>query len=184
MSQQQVIIGTIHCQVERLGETQPKLRASDWRSPLVYRLTSNVAYQDSDATIDLSMEEDNPEQWVLRLSWEGLEQDFVLCLNSYQESVLTEFAALGVSCIAVRHVLDKTIIRVTRRGEKADYWLENKENLLEVSGQSEGDLENLRDQKKKQLLENPFDKPGYVSVTNFSERRSYLCYYEKEDTKV
>jgi hypothetical protein len=81
----------------------------------------------------------------------------------------------------LREVLNKDITRVTRRGERADFWIGNKECLLEVSGQQKGNLESLCDQKAEQLLDNPMGKPGYVSVTNFQKRRSYLCYYEVTD---
>src|SRR5262245_53674596 len=125
----------IQCQVERLAETQPYLRADDWRSPLVYRLLNTKSYQDSQADIDLSANIGLNPKWILQLRWQGLVQDFELCLNSYQEPVLTEFAALGVCCFALYRVADKLITRVTRRGQKADYWIGNNECLLEVSGQ-------------------------------------------------
>jgi hypothetical protein len=73
------------------------------------------------------------------------------------------------------------VTRVTRRGESVDYWIGNREYVLEVSGQQTGNLEYLRDEKAKQLCKNPMEKPGYVSVTNFQKRRSYLCYYEVAD---
>jgi hypothetical protein len=168
----------IQFQVERLAETQPHLRADDWRSPLIYRLLKARSYQDSKANVDLLANMGPNSKWILQLQWQGLAQDFELCLNSYQEPVLTEFAALGVCCIALYRVAERLITRVTRRGQKADYWIGNDECLLEVSGQQSGNLETLRDEKKAQLLDNPMDKPGYVSVTNFAGRRSYLYYYK------
>lgn len=173
----------IQCQVERLGETQPTLRADDWRSPLVYRLLKVRDYQDSQADVDLSANTGLNRKWKLQLYWQGLAQDFERCLNSYQEPTLTEHAALGICCIALYRIAEKRISRVTRRGQRADYWIGNNECLVEVSGQQNGKLEALCDEKKTQLLENPLGKPGYVSVTNFTERRSFLYYYNVDGSQ-
>lgn len=173
----------IQCQVERLGETQPSLRADDWRSPLVYRLLKANVYQDSQADVDLAANVGLSRKWKLQLRWQGLADDFELCLNSYQEPVLTEHAALGICCIALYRIAEKRISRVTRRGQRADYWIGNNECLVEVSGEQRGKLEALCEEKRKQLLDNPLGKPGYVSVTNFAEYRSILYYYNADGSQ-
>lgn len=169
--------------VHELGQTQPLLRANDWRSPLICRVSCSTEYVDGggEVTLDCKEESHQEQEYAFALNWQGMGHDFKLCLNSYQDAVLTEYAALGLCCIAVREVLNKDISRVTRRGERADFWIGNKECLLEVSGQQSGNLETLRDKKAEQLLANPMEKSGYVSVTDFQKHHSYLWYYEVAD---
>jgi hypothetical protein len=171
--------------VDNLANIAPRLRAEDWRSPLVRRLLGDVDYEDSHSIItDFFRGKDLLEfrQSVL-LRWQGLKEDFHKCIKSYQEPNITEFAALGLSCILVRYRADVEITEVTRRGERADYWLGDKELLLEVSGQSDGNLQTLRDSKAIQLLDNPFNKSGYVCVVNFSSREAYLWFYQHQRAK-
>jgi hypothetical protein len=97
--------------------------------------------------------------------------DFKQCVKTYQQPVITEFATLGVACVCVQHCAKMEITEVTRRGEKADYWLGKKEMLLEASGQKSGNLDALHDEKRKQLLENPFGIGGYVCVANYENAR-------------
>lgn len=96
------------------------------------------------------------------LVWTGLEKDYNQVINTYQEPVITEFATLGLACILVTRLTGLEITEGTRRGDRADYWLGNKEYLLEVSGQQQGSLDALCTDKAEQLLDNPYSKPDYV----------------------
>jgi hypothetical protein len=73
------------------------------------------------------------------------------------------------------------ITEVTRRGHKADYWLGNREALLEVSGQQEGNLEALCDAKSAQLRANPFGKSGFVCVAIYRHACCRLWFYNCDD---
>lgn len=106
-----------------------------------------------------------------------MSDDFNQVINTYQDPVITEFATLGLSCILLHERASLEITEVCRRGEKVDYWLGDRELLLEVSGQAAGNLESLRDQKAMQLRANPFEKPGFVCVANYTQRQAYLLYY-------
>ena len=167
------------CKVHEMASLHPRLRANDWRSPLVHRLLRSEKYADGAAEVAvdykwLQMRQSSP----VTLLWEGLATDFAQCLASYQAPGLTEFATLGLACVLVHLFPQLEITEVTRRGEKADYWIGNKEYMLEVSGQQGGNLDTLRDEKAKQLLSNPFSKPGFVCVAVYDERKSYLWFYE------
>jgi hypothetical protein len=166
--------------VDRLAELAPRLRADDWRSPLVRRLLGEADYKDSESMVTDSFRGRDllVSGQAILLKWQGLKEDFDKCIMTYQEPDITEFAALGLSCILVRHRTDLEITEVTRRGERADYWLGEKEVLVEVSGQSDGNLEALRDLKAIQLLDNPFNKSGYVCVVNFSSGKAYFWFYQ------
>lgn len=111
------------------------------------------------------------------LAWSGLESDYTKCIKTYQGATLTEFAALAVACILC-HERNLEITEVTRRGEKVDYWLGERESLLEVSGTRDGDLEQLCDRKAtQQLLRNPFGKAGFVCVARFERPAARLWHY-------
>lgn len=169
--------------LEVLGGLHPKIRADDWRSPIVIRLLSGGSYIDGTATIELSCRrqaiEVNAEanERSVELRWENLRSDYEKCKNTYQAPVLTEFAALGIACVVTADCPKAQITEVTQRGDKADFWLNDGQWLLEVSGQESGDLIALRDKKRDQLLANPFERSGFVCVSNFQQRKTYLWYY-------
>jgi len=167
------------CRVQVMGSLHPRLRANDWRSPLVHRLLQSEKYKDgaADVAVDYKWLEDRISSPVTLL-WEGLATDFNQCLATYQAPVLTEFATLGLASVLVHLFAGLEITEVARRGEKADYWIGDRECMLEVSGKQSGNLEDLRDEKSEQLLSNPFGKPGFVCVAVYDEQKSYLWFYE------
>jgi hypothetical protein len=168
-------------QIANLHEAHPRVRAKDWRSPLVSRLLGNAKYKDGGCEIDDSFRPPaaaSATQQKLPLSWEGLKSDFDQAVNTYQEPVITEFATLGLACILVSERAHLQITEVTRRGEKADYWLGDRQFLLEVSGQQTGSLEGLCSAKADQLLANPFEKSGYVCVASYDKRTARLWFYD------
>src|SRR5437016_5329698 len=113
------------CQLERLHEAHPKIRAADWISPLICCLVSSKRYSDGNRVIteEYTGECLPPVVGKLQLRWTGMKKDFDLCVNTYQDAVLTEYAALGLACILLHEKALREITEVTRRGEKADYWL-------------------------------------------------------------
>jgi hypothetical protein len=121
-------------------------------------------------------EPDAPVQGCL-LHWKSLNEDFGKCTATYQTAVITEFATLGLACILVAHCPGLEITEVTRRGDKADYWLGDKELMLEVSGEQTGSIEELCAMKAKQLLQNPFGKGGYVCVAVYANAAARLRFY-------
>jgi len=169
--------------VNDLHEAHPQIRASDWRSPLIRRLLPNGAYTDGTCGVAESFRSRSagqPIERTLSLSWAGLREDFEQVVKTYQDPVITEFATLGLACICVSESAKLQITEVTRRGEKADYWLGDKRFLLEVSGQQSGSLDELCSQKAEQLKSNPFGKAGYVCVANYGQRSARLWFYEPD----
>jgi hypothetical protein len=169
---------TFRFDLSLLGALHPRIRADDWRSPLVRRLLNCCNYAEEDSVIEVSFRppERGARASTLVLFWSGLRADFEKCIRTYQESVLTEFAALGLAGIVVRHQAKLEITEVTRRGERADYWLGDRELMIEVSGQQQGNLESLFEEKSAQLLSNPFCRRGYVFVVNFGQAESRLWF--------
>jgi hypothetical protein len=172
--------------VPTLHVTHPRIRASDWRSPLVARLQGTNIYADGRATIRDSFRDETFEEAAhdLTLVWAGLREDFTLCVNTYQAPVITEYATLGLACVLLTHRASLEITEVTRRGERVDYWIgdENapRRYVLEVGGQQHGSLEELCDEKTIQLRDNPWARDGFVCVAIFSEATARLWYCSAE----
>ena len=167
------------CEVNDLELRHPLIAANDWRSPLVLRLLDGTNYLDGAREITVRYQWQSVAQTAnVKLVWKGLASDFEKRMRTYQAPVLTEYATLGLACVLIDEFPKLQITEVTRRGERADYWLGNREYLLEVSGQQSGNLDTLRDTKRDQLLENPFGSPGFVCVAVYDEKSSYLWYYE------
>jgi hypothetical protein len=122
-------------------------------------------YKDGTAEVSGSFIGQNdslPTTQALIVGWTGLATDFNKVVKTYQAPVITEFATLGLACGMVAGLAGLEITEVTLRGDRADYWLGDKDLMLEVSGQESGDLAALCDEKSEQLANNPYGKDGYL----------------------
>jgi hypothetical protein len=173
-----VTLGDVHT----LHLYHPQIRAEDWRSPLTRRLLGCDEYSDGDKVFEDSFRDENStiKESQIRLRWTGLKDDFGKCIKTYQSPVLTEYATLGLSCILLEKRAKLEVTEVTLRGERADYWLGEKEMLLESSGQQTGNLAQLQTEKAQQLRDNPFEKHGYVCVVNYQSCRAQLWFHAYE----
>jgi hypothetical protein len=168
--------------VSTIPYAHPQIRADDWLSPLVCRLLQQSGYTDGNKTMHFSVRlplrataED-----TFNFSWRGMKGDIEAVRRTYQEPVITEFATLALACASVDAFAGMTVTEVLRRGERADYWLGDRELLLEVSGQQDGDLQKLHSDKAKQLKENPHEKDGYICVANYATAVAHFWYYSYE----
>jgi hypothetical protein len=166
--------------ITTLHLNHPRITAEDWRSPLIYRLLQSTTYKDSSKQISDSFRLDmtTVSNGTMLLHWAKMKKDFDRRINTYQEHTLTEHAALGLACMLVHHRLGMQLTEVTYRGEKVDYWLGDKEFVIEVGGRQECDLDQFCEQKAtEQLRTNPFERDGYVCVAEFSTARAKLWFY-------
>ena len=68
--------GLDECAVHQLGELQPNVRANDWRSPLVFRVSATPAYADGSKQVQVKYKwEGASVTKQVRLVWEGLGAD-------------------------------------------------------------------------------------------------------------
>jgi len=163
-----------------MPQDHSNLRADDWRSPLVRRLIGCDSYADGPTTITgsyVGQTDSAPSNHAVTMQWSGLASDFGKVIKTYQAPVITEMATLGLACGMISAFTQMEVTEVTRRGEKADYWLGDRELMLEVSGQESGDLAALCEEKSIQLQENPYGKDGFVCVANYSDAKARLWYY-------
>lgn len=117
----------------------------------------------------------------LELKWSFGEESVSRYLRTYGKTVVTEHATLCLAAILVEHRASLQITEVINFGGRADYWLGDKELVLEVSGQQEGSLPSLLKSKVKQLRENPYQRDGYVCVANYHTRQAHLSFCQFED---
>jgi len=173
--------------VNEIHLPHPQIRAEDWRSPLVCRLLGGVTYKDGSRCVESSFRPSESVEVEIHKSsfvWTGLGTDFKKALNTYQAPVITEFATLGLACGLLTLLTGLEVTEVTRRGEKADYWLGDRQLMLEVSGQQTGSLETLCLEKASQLTSNPFSKNGYVCVANYADLHARLWFYAADESGV
>src|SRR5258707_1083110 len=78
--------------VSNLHLPHPRIRAMDWRSPLIYRLLQSINYEDSNRKVRDSFRGNGivVVEGELHLHWSGLKEDFEQCVNTYQEANITE----------------------------------------------------------------------------------------------
>jgi hypothetical protein len=166
--------------VELLHHAHPKIRAMDWRSPLVARLIDDAPYSDGRASVNASYRPKTGPETIseLTLEWSALKPDYEQCLRTYQTPVITEFAALAIACVLCERKANVEITEVTRRGERVDYWVGDRELLLEVSGTKGGSIDDLCESKgTEQLQKNPFMKDGFVCAARFESAEARLWFY-------
>jgi hypothetical protein len=169
-------------EIQAIPKAHPHIRAGDWLSPLVCRLHPDGDYTDGCKTISFSIRPAGGDATgdACDFRWRGMRADYEQVRRTYQEPVITEFATLALACVTVGLFAQMQITEVTRRGDRADYWLGDRELLLEVSGQQDGNLQALHSDKAKQLRENPYEKDGFICVANYTSAKADFWYYEYE----
>lgn len=182
MDDKRALVDTQKIDVASLPEYQPALRCADWVGPLVHRLLTKEDYSDGSRTIADSFRGSDllVIDQELELRWSALGADHDFCVRTYQEPILTEFATLALACLLVAIRAQARITEVTRWGERADYWIGEKEYLLEVSGTTRRSIEALCREKANQLLANPHGRDGFVCVVNYNIGEARLWYYHQE----
>ena len=105
------------------------------------------------------------------------------CHNDLQDA--TEQGAYGVAILAVRELVNLTVVERSRKGTGFDYWLGDENDYpfqnkarLEVSGILEGD-QSIIDARVKQKIEQTTRSdatrlPSYVAVLEYSQPAIYL----------
>jgi len=98
--------------------------------------------------------------------------------QTLQREAIVEYAAVAVAFLVVTNVAQRTITEVTLRGDKADYFLESRKYLLEISGTENAEQLTSRHRAKvHQVQANPFGKDGYVFVCCFSNQCARFSFH-------
>ncbi len=98
--------------------------------------------------------------------------------HTLQRETVVEYAAVAAAFLVVTNLAEKSITEVTLRGDRADYFLNDRKLLLEISGTENTALLTSRHREKvRQLQANPFGKDGYVFVCCFSNQRAHFSFH-------
>ncbi len=118
----------------------------------------------------------------ISVAFDWLAETFPDCqrlFQTLQRENIVEYAAVAKAFLLMANLVQKNISEVTLRGSKADYFVEGREYLLEISGTENAEQFASRyGEKVRQLLANPFGKGGYVFVCCFSNQRAKLSFHE------
>jgi hypothetical protein len=101
-----------------------------------------------------------------------------------QRTQIVERAAVALASLCYAHLVPNGQMRVTRQGDRADYWLPRLRCALEVSGtRSPGELRRRCRQKTVQVLANPRRWNGFVFVCCFHPGQSLVrwSYHEQQE---
>lgn len=155
----------------RLARTQ-KARAQGERGFQVrLRRTAGGAQEDVSVTICWSIRELDDA-----LGYNRLREELRKLRDSKSPNDITELAACCVAFLLVGELLpEEKIVRIVLPGGRGDYYLNWKDDeMVEVSGTVEGNLDARFAEKTRQILKNKGLRRAFVSVTSFSEATSIL----------
>jgi len=120
----------------------------------------------------------------INVEYDWLVETFPDChriFRTLQRAAIVEHAAIAAAFLIVTNLARRSITEVTLRGDKADYFLDGRKYLLEISGTESTMLFAWRYRKKiRQLQANPHRRDGYVFVCCFSNQRARFSFHRNE----
>ncbi len=121
-------------------------------------------------------------EFAVEFDW--LAETFPDCqriFQTLQREAIVEYAAVATAFLVVTNLAQKNIVEVTLRGSKADYFLDGRKYLLEISGTESAERFFARhNEKVRQLQANPFGQDGYVFVCCFSNQKAKFSFHHFE----
>jgi hypothetical protein len=127
------------------------------------------------------------DRFVVRVSWsEETAAMAARVLRTEQRGPIVERGAVALAALLFGKLIPGGEMRVTRSGERADYWLPGLGAALEVSGTERlRELERRHREKAAQVLRNPLGWPGYAVVCCFgaTQRRIIWSYHEAKSDR-
>jgi hypothetical protein len=95
------------------------------------------------------------------------------------ENTVTEWAALGMACIAASLYAEVRIQAVSAQGDRFDYWVSDgrADYGLEVSGTLTEEVESRNASKVTQFQANPYGVDGFVLTAGFGSRQVIFSFH-------
>ncbi len=119
-----------------------------------------------------------------QVEFDWLPETFPKCqrlFQTLQREGIVEYAAVATAFLVLSNLAQKNISEVTLRGSRADYFLEGRQYLLEISGTESADhFLSRHSEKVRQLRSNPFGKDGFVYDCCFSTQQAKLTFHTAE----
>lgn len=123
--------------------------------------------------------------FLLRVSWsEPTALKARRVWQTEQPKPIVERAAVAMAALLFARFVPRGQMRVTREGERADYWLPQLQCALEVSGTTAArELPRRQREKIAQVLGNPLRWHGYVVVCCFAARHQVIrwSYHQQKE---
>jgi len=127
------------------------------------------------------LSENGRVQICVKWQTETYERSFGIA-RVHQRKDLVEFAAIAIACIMFPNVVHLSRLEATDVGDRADYWINDEEYMVEISGTERTiELRRRHREKTEQLLSNPYRKNGYVIVCDFSSKQILFSFHKQED---
>jgi hypothetical protein len=118
----------------------------------------------------------------ITVEFDWLAETFPGCqriFQTLQREIIVEYAAVAAAFLMVTNLAQRNITEVTMRGSKADYFLDGRKYLLEISGRENAEyFASRHSEKVRQLQANPFGKDGYVFVCCFSNQKAKFSFHQ------
>ena len=160
-------------QIEDIFSSHPDLYLDHCAAMAVALLsphaTSSLFNLNCEGFVLADLEESFPVQIQVRWT-EDTFRNSQKILATEQRTPLVERASVALTALLFAHFIPNSQMRVTQRGELADYWLPKLQCALEISGTEKvREVSRRRKMKAKQVLANPLGWPGYVTICCFAK---------------
>jgi hypothetical protein len=123
------------------------------------------------------------ETHSLRVYWQAETEAMVPKILATHHGIhVVEFATIGIGSLLLPKALGSGELESTKIGNGADYWYDNENYMVEVTGtQTASALSSLHQRKVAQLSRNMYRKPGYVIACSFEAQKIIFSYHSVED---
>lgn len=166
----------MQCTIEQIADWHPHL----FLEPHIVACVAVLSqYSDSPAQLDVECIKISSD-WLgdqtsfrLELSWsDQVAQKAERLRLTMQSGPLVELAAIAISSILTKQVVDLGQLDVTKIGERADYRSLDIPSVLEISGTTSiSEMTRRHRYKVEQALDNPFGLDAYVVICGFFRDR-------------
>lgn len=123
----------------------------------------------------------------LSLSWSDLTAYKAARIRQTEQSkAIIERAAVAMASLLFARLIPDGQMRVTRAGDRADYWLPRLKCALEVSGTTRPqEMARRHREKVEQVLSNPLGWNGYVVVCCFAAPQRIIRWsFHRQEAKA
>lgn len=124
-------------------------------------------------------------KFLLQVSWtEHTAHKASRVWQTEQSKSIIERAAVAITALLFAQLVPDGQMRVTKQGDRADYWLPRLQCALEISGtEHHRELQRRHREKIAQVLSNPLRWNGYVVICCFSESQKVIrwSYHNQEE---
>jgi hypothetical protein len=113
-------------------------------------------------------------QFVLEVTWsQETEVHAKRMERTEQRTPIVERAAIAVAALLLCHFVSGSDLEVLKQSARADYWLPEKHQAVEISGTEHWrEIKSRRRQKRRQVLENIFGMDGHVLICGLKKARA------------